>query len=183
MITLPHTGLQVPHNRVGCDDYTSILDQDDEAAFSLTLTVDGHPAGEITDHGTGGAIIYQPGPSGLFSHHDLTAFAAACRTPAGRTPTETHVLELLTEEYVIDALLAEAQRDGATLARHTHPDENREGETYTCGDVHQLDPAMTHRTPAERENLAHLLNRYTTCHNPTWQIWRNHAWTPLLTIN
>lgn len=182
MITLPHTSLQVPHNRLACDAFTPILEADDGAAFTLTLTLDGHPAGTITNHGTGGTIIYLPGPSGLFGQQDLTDFAAACRTQAGRTPEVEYVLERLTEEHIIDTMLNRARRDSTTLVRHTHPDDDRAGETYIC-DIHQLDPELTYRTPAEREHLARLLNRATTCHNPSWQIWRNHTWTPLLTTN
>lgn len=61
----------------------------------------------------------------------------------------------------------------------TWPDDGRADETYTC-DVYQLDPTKTYRTRAEREHLAHLLNRATTCDKPTWQIWRDHDWTSLL---
>lgn len=189
MITLPHTGLQLPHNRLNCENFTPVLAEDDDVDFALTLTLDGDPAGTITNHDTGGTITYQPYTNSLFNLHELTHLAAASRTQAGRTPDVETVLKLLTEEHVIDQLLAEAQRDGATLVRHTHPDpddgdsgDGKPREIYNC-DVFQIDPNIRYRTRAECEDLARLLNRDTTCTNPTWQIWRGHTWTPLIAAN
>lgn len=109
VITLPHTGLQLPYNRLGCDAITAIPTPDDDVAFAVVLTLDGHPAGTITDHGTGGATAYLPDPGSPFSRQDLAGFAAGCRTQAGRTPEVEDVLNLLVEEHVIDEQLIEDQ--------------------------------------------------------------------------
>ena len=181
MIPLPHTGLQIPHDRLNIHTFAE-LETPNGVAFTAKLTLDGRTAGVIANQGNGGGTYYQPDADSPFGHRAVAEFASACRTETGRVPGEEDLLDLLIEEHTIAQELAAAQMLGKTLGRHIYPlhddpDHELAGETYVCETRH-LYP-VTHATQGERDILARLLDIWVPCEGGTWQIWINGAWTPL----
>lgn len=193
MITLPHTGLQIPHARLDVHTYAEI-GRPNGVAFTAKLALDCCTVGVIANEGNGGATSYQPGTASPFSHRDLAAFGATCRTQGGRTPDTENVLDLLITEHTISEAVAAATRHGTALARHTHPlnwtdagtapdsRESPDGEIYVCG-IRHLSDALPYGTQTERKRLAQHLDDLMPCDDGTWQIWHNGAWTPLTSVN
>lgn len=184
MITLPHTGLQLPHDRLNIHTFAE-LEMPNGVAFTAKLTLDGRTVGVIANHG-GGGTHYQPATGSPFGHREIAEFAAACRTEAGRIAEQENLLDLLIEEHVTAQELAAAQQVGKTLGRHVHPfhdgpDLYLAGETYVC-ETRQLHQ-VTRATQSERDIFALLLDIDIRCEGGTWQIWTDGAWIPLATTS
>lgn len=96
MITLPHTGLQVPHTGIRV---TSLRQTDVESgiAWSATLREGRVKLGTITNHGTGGMTTFHPHTSG--ARRTLVDFVDQCRDSAGEPVDEETVIDELTNEY------------------------------------------------------------------------------------
>jgi len=186
MITLPHTGLQVPHDRLNVHTFAE-LEMPNGVAFTAKLTLDGRTAGVIANQGNGGGTYYQPEDDSPFGHREIAAFADACRTQTGRTPNEENLLDAFIEEHATAQEIAAAQRHGTTLVRHVHPLINDPhhglaGETFVC-QTQQLHKTIRYATQSERETLTRLLDTRTPCDGGIWQIWLDDAWTPLATTS
>jgi hypothetical protein len=180
-ITLPHTGLQIPHDRLRIDK----LDTHETArgiAFTAQLIYHGQLAGLISNDGHGDTE-YRPTADSRFAGTDLERFAQACRTVSGPAPDTETVLDLLVEEHETNRLLARARRRGKTLACHVHHDDPSEAipglETSVC-DIREIPPGQEHTDRAERAHLITRLNRQLDCDGDgTWQVWTGTTWAPL----
>jgi hypothetical protein len=96
MITLPHTGLQVPHTGIRV---TSLRQTDvgSGIAWSATLRHGRVKLGTIANHGTGGITIFYAETSG--TRRALADFVDQCHDSAGEPVDEETVIDELTNEY------------------------------------------------------------------------------------
>ena len=176
MLTLPHTGLHVPHDRLRIRALHQ-LDLPAGVAVTATLLHDGRRVGQVANTGDGGATLYHPDPGSRFTRDDLRSFAARCRTPGDRVPLDEHVLDLLIEEHQTMTDLAAAERHGHTLARHVHPvldhksGQDTSHEIFAC-EYRELARDAPRQFAARDGRLAADLNRVSPCASPdgSWQI-------------
>ncbi|MEN3308850.1 MAG: hypothetical protein V7603_5052 [Micromonosporaceae bacterium] len=96
-VALPHTGMTVPHTRLGMRKLRAMPTSDGEA-YTAELVLDGKPVGTIENTGQGGATIWFPLNRELFDWQAMAAFVAQCRDEDGEPMAEEFVLADLFEE-------------------------------------------------------------------------------------
>jgi hypothetical protein len=97
LVALPHTGLRVPHTRLGITGYRELVSACG-IAFTATLRLDTAPVGVVFNEGSGGATSYHPHSGSRFTGRDLVAFTVSCRTASGQQPDVESVLDNLVSE-------------------------------------------------------------------------------------
>lgn len=95
MITLPHTVLHVPHDRLRVTSLRE-LPTSNGVAFTANLRLDRKQVGVIEDAGRGGGPLFSPYPDTGFGFTALNAFAAACRHHGEPVSTERLLSDLVT---------------------------------------------------------------------------------------
>ncbi|MDQ1645713.1 MAG: hypothetical protein QOJ50_1897, partial [Cryptosporangiaceae bacterium] len=70
MITLPHSHLQAPHDRLRISSLKQ-LTMSGGVAFTATLRLGSKKAGVIEDSGRGGGPLFQPEPGSGFGYAEL----------------------------------------------------------------------------------------------------------------
>ncbi|GAB3726723.1 hypothetical protein GCM10027590_32230 [Nocardiopsis nanhaiensis] len=96
MITLPHTGLQVPHTRIRVTSLKEV-DVGTGIAWSAVLRQGRTRLGTIDNQGTGGMTLFRADSAA--ARATLAEFVAQCRTSAGAPVDQERVLDELTGEY------------------------------------------------------------------------------------
>lgn len=194
LITLPHTGLQIPHKRLRIRKLCTLA-LANGVALTAQLLYSGRPAGLICNNGDGGATIYQPYAGSPFDRQAFSRYVADCRTPHGLVKLDEVILDLLVEEHETNRHLNQAQQRGNTLARHTHqlptephgdqePEARPHPDASVRGDIvceiGELHKGAEHTTGDQRANLIAGLDHAAACDQPgTWQVWTGHTWTPI----
>ena len=99
LVTLPHTGIQIPHTRLHTAAVKTV-DTNDGQAYTARLHLDGRQVGIVSNDGNGGPTTWQPLPatSAQFGPRQMAAFADACRDEDGQPIAEEFVLAHLIEE-------------------------------------------------------------------------------------
>jgi hypothetical protein len=115
MITLPHTGMRVPNDRIRVTSLKEV-DTGDGVAWSAVLRLDQNKLGTLMDAGQGGATLFRP-VNGT-ARKVMAAFVALCRDRDGKSMAEEFVFDALAEEYEWARDVAEADRKGRYLVRH-----------------------------------------------------------------
>lgn len=110
MITLVHTGLQVPHTRIRVTG----PEPGEGAAWAARLCEDTTLLGTITNHGHGAPTRFYPRSAD--ARHSVETFVADCRRD-GQRLAEDAVLDALAREYDYAALIVKAERNRAHLVR------------------------------------------------------------------
>jgi hypothetical protein len=95
VITLPHSRLQVPHDRLRVSSLKQTPTHD-RVAFTATLRLDGQRVGVIEDDGRGGGAQFHPDPAASLGYDELNTFAAACRRDHRAISTESVLGDLVT---------------------------------------------------------------------------------------
>ena len=172
-ITLPHTGITVPHTRLSLRKLRTVPTSDGEA-YTAELLVDGKPAGTIENSGQGGPTTWFPHQRTVFGWADMRAYVAACRDEHGAA---------VEEEFVLAELFAEARvtRDVARFVKAGKLPV-RTFAVLTSGDeVLCAFPDAYYTLPAEfgdanmRERLAAAMWRdHPGAH--AIQVWTGTAW-------
>lgn len=177
-ITLPHTGLRVPHTRFSVTGYKE-LNTHDGVAFTANLRRDNKTVGLIEQGGHGGPTMWQPTDSTRFGWRDMEAFAADCRTADDEQADVERVLDELVEEHQAARALARTLRAGQTPVRvnvaYYNGDEPigayaAEYLGLTGGEV------KPDRYPAVAQMLA---TRRPVGKHDYWQIWTGSQWVRL----
>ena len=91
LITLPHSGIRVPHDRFRVSRYRE-LPTADGVAFTATLKLDKTVVGLIQNEGTGGPTHVEPTD---FPDRQLNDYVQACRTAVGQPCSKEYVLDEL----------------------------------------------------------------------------------------
>lgn len=115
MITLPHTGIQVPTDRIRVTNLKAV-DIGRGVAWSAVLRNNRTKLGVIANEGRGG-------PTRFHSDNDQAqttteGFIAQCRDQDGAPMRRERVLDMLVDEYEISRELANAERRNAYYVRH-----------------------------------------------------------------
>ena len=115
MITLPHTGIHVPTDRIRVTSLKAV-DIGRGVAWSAVLRNNRTKLGVIANEGRGG-------PTQFHSDNDQAqttadAFITQCRDQDGASLSRELVLEALVDEYEISRELANAERRNAFYVRY-----------------------------------------------------------------
>lgn len=168
MITLPHSGLSVPHT----DLHVVELREDMHSygvAVTAVLALGRCIVGVAENDGHGGQTVFQPDPANDFTWQDLEAFAAQCRH--GAEPTDvSEVLDCLVDEYDFARRVAHAARRRRTLARTVVLDR------YPENVVEVAPPA----TAEQRAVLTAHLAAVPVPDGARWELWDGQRWTALI---
>lgn len=114
MITLVHTGLQVPHTRIRVT-HVDQLETPYGIAWTARLCEDATLLGTISNAGNGGPTEFTP--TSPHAGHVVEEFTAACRSGDGQPVDEEAVLGALDCEYEYAALVAQADAERAHVVR------------------------------------------------------------------
>ncbi len=115
MITLPHTGMRAPTDRIRVTSLKEV-DTGDGIAWTAVLRADHRKLGTLGDHGRGGATQLYPVNSK--ARQIIEVFTALCRDRDGEPISEEFVLAALAEEYEWARDVAKADRTGHYLVRY-----------------------------------------------------------------
>ncbi len=99
-VTLPHTGLQVPHTDLTVKAIKT-LNTDEGMAYNANLYLGTSKVGTVQNEGVGGPTTWCPTALAKFGLADMAAFVAACRDEADQPTTEEFVLASLVDEVLI----------------------------------------------------------------------------------
>lgn len=149
MITLPHTGLQVPHTRIRV---TSLRQTDvgSGIAWSATLREGRVKLGTIANHGTGAMTLFYAETSG--ARRALADFVDQCHDSAGEPVDEETVIDELTNEYEQARDVARAQKKDRYTVRFFDDIGILANVTFSLPDPYpDYERALTtaHRTTAD----------------------------------
>ncbi|GAA4935750.1 hypothetical protein GCM10023224_15660 [Streptomonospora halophila] len=114
MITLVHTGLQVPHTRIRVT-HVDQLETPRGIAWTARLCEDSTLLGTISNTGHGGPTEFTP--ASAQARHVVEEFVTACRSGDGQPVDEEAVLDALDGEYEYAALVAQADADRTHVVR------------------------------------------------------------------
>lgn len=177
LITLPHSGLQVPHTGYQITAYKGHSTHDG-VAFTCTLRLDKKIIGTVENGGTGGPTLFYPTTTEYRATADaFEAFAAHCKDERGNTPLGETVLDDLITEYEFTRDITKAAKRGHVLLRQIHDYEGDDGpmgwpSVYSITDY----PAAA---AGDRAKLAADIAKHVPP-GPLgwWQIWEadNNRW-------
>lgn len=170
MITLPHSGLAVPHTDLYVTDLREI-ELASGVAYTAVLAHAGRVVGTAENDGHGGETVYMPGrvESGPgFTARDMEAFAAQCRV-GGQPVTVSDVLDSLIDEYDFGRSTARAAERGRTLARMVVD------ERYPINVV-EVEPPTAE---GDRDVLIARLAAMDLPSGARWELWDGHHWITL----
>jgi hypothetical protein len=176
LISLPHTGLAVPHTRL---EVTSLkqLETSCGVAFTATLRLQRQVVGTVENEGSGGPTTFYPHGRATFGHRHLDQYAAGCRSATGETVTAEHVMDDLVTEYETGRSIRRANAKGKTLLREMEfiydDDDQPVGEPFAAGQA-------TCRPPLNLADRAALLRQLPpSAGHRWWQIWTGARWEDL----
>lgn len=170
MITLPHTGIEVPHDRLLFKGYQE-LPTTDGVAFTAQLFDSARALGTIENDGQGGGTRFVSRTHE--AHRMVTEFVSACRR-AGSPLDEEWVWEhLITEDDLDHAAKATGHRE--SLIRGVHNDGDWDG---TLSPV-RVPPLWLGATGSSwRTKLVREL-REEHPGTADWEYWTGQAWESL----
>lgn len=115
MITLIHTGIQVPHDRIRV---TGIKEMDVGCgiAWSATLRHGRTKLGTISNAGHGGPTTFHPETD--HARRTVTTYVDQCRNADGEPLEEENVMDELTAEYEWARDIARTEKRGGFMVRH-----------------------------------------------------------------
>lgn len=115
MITLTHTRMQVPTDRVRVVGLKH-MEVGGGVAWSVTLRDGTSRLGTITNDGNGGVTLFRPVDAA--ARRTVDGFVAQCRDRDGEPVSEEFVLDQLTDEFEYACHASQADYEGAYLVRY-----------------------------------------------------------------
>jgi hypothetical protein len=171
MITLPHSGLTVPHTNLRVTALREVQHAHG-VSYTAVLQLGERVVGVAENDGHGGDTVFYARPgqeADAFAERDMENFAAQCR--AGGEPVYiSDVLDCLINEYDLARLVADAATRGRTLARML----TINGSPFT---VVEVDPPTTER---QRDVLIAHLDTEDLPAGARWEVWDGQRWTVLI---
>lgn len=182
LVTLPHTGIQVPDPTLRVSSLR-MLPTPDGVAYTATLRQGRAPVGTIHNEGVGGATRFSPTAGSLFGPRELAAVVAASRTGDGKPISEEELLEDWITEFEHDKEVTRAARLGRSPLRLRSPLSAAD----TFHDPHLVDIYYTARhataakvtTASDRAALVAELARTPIEVGQWWQLWTGDRWEDL----
>lgn len=169
LTTLPHTGLQVPHDRYTLANLQQMTTRCG-IAYNATVREGERCVGVIENDGNGGGSLFYPATAAdhLAVHH----FTTACRMD-GRPLSEEEVLEHLITEHETGQETAKCARRGETLLRGFKEGDAAPAVTIAIG----APPLWLDR--ADSPFLPRLA-RDLKASDPgvAWEFWTGDQWKP-----
>ena len=178
LVTLPHTGIQVPDPTLRVSSLRQ-LPTPDGVAYTATLRRGRTPIGTIHNEGNGGATSYSPAAGSPFGPRELAAFVAASRTADGQPISDENLLEDWITEFEHDKEVTAAVRLGRSPVRLRSPlsvvdtfhDEHFDDVYYTARHL----TAAKVTTAADRAALTAELLRIPIEARQWWQMWTGNG--------
>ncbi|GAA0924516.1 hypothetical protein [Virgisporangium aurantiacum] len=182
LVTLPHTGIQVPDPTLRVSSLRQ-LPTPDGVAYTATLRQGRTPVGTIHNEGNGGATNYSPVAGSPFGPRELAAFVAASRTADGQPISDENLLEDWVTEFEHDKEVTAAVRLGRSPLRLRSPlsvvdtfyDEHFDDVYFTARHL----TAAKVNTAADRAALTAELLRIPIEAGQWWQLWTGQQWEDL----
>lgn len=115
MITLPHTGIQVPHDRLRVTSLRQV-DVGRGIAWSAPLRQGRTKLGTINNRGDGGPTMFDPENDN--ARRTVAAYVEQCRTADGQPLDEEDVMDELTAEYEWARDIVRAEKRSGFVLRH-----------------------------------------------------------------
>lgn len=171
MITLPHSGLTVPHTNLRVTALREV-EHLHGASYTAVFQLGERVVGVAENDGHGGDTVFcaRPGQgTDAFTERDMEDFAAQCHA-AGDHVRVSDVLDCLINEYDLARLVADAATRGRTLARML----TLYGSPFT---VVEVDPPTTER---QRDVLIAHLDTEDLPAGARWEVWDGQRWTVLI---
>ncbi|MER5608221.1 hypothetical protein AB0F93_00425 [Micromonospora tulbaghiae] len=175
LLRLPHTGLRVPDRSLSLSNMRTHQGREG-LAYTATLRVDGKPVGQISDEADGRGCWLFPNDRSVYGQDHLDAYAARCRTDAGRDVDAELLLAALGDEHAWNRKLRMLPPGRMQMRRMEHiasDDDEPRGEPFSAGEGNS---AM----PRNDEQLAVLAQRLMAEAPPSrhgwWQGWRDGRW-------
>jgi hypothetical protein len=168
-VELVHTGMRVPHNRLGAGTLATASTHNG-IALHAELLLDGAPVATIVKDGNGGGTeLYSA--NGLFGWERMRDYAAACRLHGQPVDTET-VLDRLIDEHQQAELVARVAAGHTAIRLLDHDRDLIHAFTID----HWIGPiaAILPRMVAE-----HLQREHGHPAGRLWQWWDGQRWRPL----
>jgi hypothetical protein len=176
LVTLPHTGIQVPDPTLRVSSLRQ-LPAPDGVAYTATLRQGRTPVGTIHNEGMGGATSYHPAAGSPFGLRQLAAFVAASRTADGQPLSEEQLLEDWITEHEHAKEVAKATRLGRSPLRLRAPLDQQHFPDVIYTARHATAPKVT--TAAQRTALIAELRRTPIGAGQWWQLWTGQRWEEL----
>lgn len=171
LVTLPHSGLRVPHTDLHVTSTRSMQGTDGEVLVA-TLRLHNRIVGYVVNDGFGGPTFFQSSDVS-FGWRELEAYVATCRNPAGDPVPEERVLDLLVDEYRTTRDVTTATKRNLTPLRLC---ALLDGLTSRIGTGH----ARRVTTSAHRALLSsELTRRQPPGDGEWWQMWAATGWEDL----
>lgn len=155
-LTLPHTGVQVPHTQLAVQAV-----QRGDTGYTAVLALHGGRVGTVEKPDDTVDPVYQPDPGSTLSQGALETFAGRCLDEHDIAPTVGELLELLVEEYTTASVIAEAAARREGVARYRS----------IWGDHHQALPHVPEATPDALQAVGRLVAPCTPHEHGVWQAW------------
>jgi hypothetical protein len=182
LVTLPHTGIQVPDPTLRVSSLRQ-LPTPDGIAYTASLRRGRIPVGTIHNEGNGGATSYSPAAGSPFGPTELAAFIAASRTGGGQPISDENLFEAWITEFEHDKEVTAAVRLGRSPVRLRSPlsvadtfhDEHFDDVYYTARHL----TAAKVATAADRTALTAELLRIPIEAGQWWQLWTGQRWEDL----
>lgn len=176
LVTLPHTGIQVPDATLRVSSLRQ-LPTPDGVAYTATLRQGRTPVGTIHNEGTGGATGYHPLAGSPFGLRQLAAFVVASRTADGQPLSEEQLLEDWVTEHEHTREVAKAARLGRSPLRLRGPLDEQHFPDVIFTARHATAANVT--TAAGRTALITELRRTPIRAGQWWQLWTGERWEDL----
>jgi hypothetical protein len=170
LITLPLSGLEVPHTRYRITGLQQATTRNG-IAFSANVREGRALLGVIENHGDGGGTWFYPGTRN--GRHAMGEFIAACRWK-GEPVGEEEVYEYLIDEYDLGRTAKRCARKRTSLLR------GLDADGYTLHTVEAKVPPVW-LASGDYPYMDHLA-RGLAQHQPApeaWQVWDGEQWKDL----
>ncbi|RPK32378.1 hypothetical protein EES39_38490 [Streptomyces sp. ADI92-24] len=170
LIQLPHTGLQVPHDRYTLADFQQ-MEMSCGIAYNATVNEGKRCVGIIENQGNGGGTWFSPATAA--DRRAVHEFAAASRM-GGEPLSEEEVLEHLITEHETALEVAKCTRRRASLLRGFDED----GEVIVSISIAAAPTRLARADAPFLPRLARDL-KASAPNVSAWQFWTGDQWAPL----
>ncbi|MFD8387388.1 hypothetical protein ACFV2X_54480 [Streptomyces sp. NPDC059679] len=170
LTTLPHTGLEVPHDRYTLADFQQ-TEMRCGIAYSATVNEGGRCVGVIENQGDGGGTWFYPATAA--DRRAVHEFAATCRMD-GEPLSEERVMDRLIDEHEMAGEVEKCARQRKSLLRALDED-GQIGVTVAVG----APPVWL--TRADSPFLSRIARKLKASDPDVsaWEVWTGDQWAPL----
>ncbi|MEV1040502.1 hypothetical protein AB0J01_28210 [Streptomyces sp. NPDC050204] len=170
-VKLPHTGMEVPHDRLRIEAYEEMLGHDG-VAFRAQLYDAGRHLGVIENGGFGGPTSFWQNTSG--DRSAMVRFVEACRVDGEPLSAEEWVWDNLVDEYQTAVAVADL-KPGESLVRGLSEDRTWDGALCALA----VPATLLARTDSPLSNAVVRTLREVSADTRSWEWWSGSSWMGL----